>query len=199
MLLPNVSDIVAIREVSRSMHRADLSQMGPISLQERVMDRMRTLVCAADIAGANIIHLAYLFKNYDIGRSVIEEPEVQCCPLLILSSPICYLHVRALSAGHYLVRRFPMWAYLPYAPKVLSNRYVHRPQDAAVFAFNHEMKVLIDRLKLKLKQGAHQDDLKEKLESLMLYTGTIRATLSLSMIYPSVQPSIHHEHISILH
>jgi hypothetical protein len=63
-----------------------------------------------------------------------------------------------------------MWAYLPYSPKMLSNRYVHRPQDAAVFAFNHEMKALIDRLKMKL--GVRGEDLQEKLESLMLYTGT---------------------------
>ena len=64
--------VVAIREVTGSVHRAeDLSQMGPVGLQERVMDRMRTLVCAADVAGANIIHLAYLFKNYDIGSLVV--------------------------------------------------------------------------------------------------------------------------------
>jgi hypothetical protein len=69
-----------------------------------------------------------------------------------------------------------MWAYLPYAPKVLSNRYVHRPQDAAVFEFNHEMKLLIDRLKLKL--DARGQDLKEQLQSLMLYTATIRVTPS---------------------
>lgn len=94
-----------------------------------------------------------------------------------------------------------MWAYLPYAPKVLSNRYVHRPQDAAVFQFNHEMKVLIDRLKLQL--GARGEDLKEKLESLMLYTGTMPSMIHLSI--PSTHPypciyiyiCIHPSHISI--
>jgi len=87
-----------------------------------------------------------------------------------------------------------MWAYLPYAPKVLSNRYVHRPQDTAVSEFNHEMKVLIDRLKLKL--GVRGEDLKEKLENLMLYTGSIRSTPSMSHLsipfsHPYIHPSIY--------
>lgn len=72
MHAPSFRVVVAVQEVTGSVHRGeDLSQVGPIGLQERVMDRMRTLVCAADIAGANIIHLAYLFKNYDIGRSAV--------------------------------------------------------------------------------------------------------------------------------
>jgi len=71
MHAPSFRVVVAVQEVSGSVHREDLSQVGPVGLQERVMDRMQTLVCAADIAGANIIHLAYLFKNYDIGRSIV--------------------------------------------------------------------------------------------------------------------------------
>ena len=99
-----------------------------------------------------------------------------------------------------------MWAYLPYAPKVLSNRYVHRPQDDAVKEFNHEMKVLIDRLKLKL--GARGEDLKEKLENLMLYTGSIRATPSMSHlsipfshlnIHPNIHPYIHSSIYTSIH
>jgi len=91
-----------------------------------------------------------------------------------------------------------MWAYLPYAPKVLSNRYVHRPQDDAVSEFNREMKVLIDRLKLKL--GVRGEDLKEKLENLMLYTGTIRATPSMSHLsIPFSHPYIHSSIYTYIH
>jgi hypothetical protein len=71
MHAPSFRIVVAVQEVTGSVHREDLSQVGPIGLQERVLDRMRTLVCAADVAGANIIHLAYLFKNYDIGKSAV--------------------------------------------------------------------------------------------------------------------------------
>jgi hypothetical protein len=91
-----------------------------------------------------------------------------------------------------------MWAYLPYSPKVLSNRYEHRPQDTAVSEFNREMKVLIDRLKLKL--GVRGEDLKEKLESLMLYTGTIRATPSMSHLsIPFSHPYIHSSIYTYIH
>ena len=35
----------------------------------KVMERMRKIVTAADIAGANIIHLAYLLGHYKIGNN----------------------------------------------------------------------------------------------------------------------------------